>query len=222
MQMKNAEVAEGILNHLKITRKKLSISEMIEEILVLNAIPDCTPQYVMAIIRPLKDKGLIARTEANGNAYFYATDPQSTKVEHSKLVNIYAPNLSTETNSLIKVQKEIKPSDAQVRFKKVTEGVLNYLSKTRKKFTLLEMIEKIPALKAIPDCTPQFVMAIIRPLLIEGLIARTEIEGAAYFYYDGPTVKPEELYDVMTPYEIDEKFAHLEKPESPNINSIFN
>ena len=56
------------------------------------------------------------------------------------------------------------------------------------------MIEKIPALKAIPDCTPQYVMAIIRPLLIEGIIARTEIEGAAYFYYDGPTVKPEELY----------------------------
>ena len=222
MQMKNAEVAEGILNHLKITRKKLSISEMIEEILVLNSIPDCTPQYVMAMIRPLKDKGLIARTEANGNAYFYATDPQSTKVEHSKLVNIYAPNLSTETNSLIKVQKEIKPSDAQVRFKKVTEGVLNHLKITRKKLTISEMIEKIPALKAIPDCTPQFVMAIIRPLLIEGLIARTEIEGAAYFYYDGPTVKPEELYDVMTPYEIDEKFAHLEKPESPNINSIFN
>ena len=86
------------------------------------------------------------------------------------------------------------------------------------------MIEQIPCLIAIENCTSQYVMAIIRPLHDKGrgIISRTEIDGAAYFYYDGPTVKPEEMYEVMTPYEIDEKFAHLEKPKSPNINSIFN
>ena len=72
-QLKNKEVAEKVLDYLRTTGKKLQIKQMIKEIPCLAEIPDCTPQYAMAIVRPMKESGLIARVEEKGVAYFYAT-----------------------------------------------------------------------------------------------------------------------------------------------------
>jgi hypothetical protein len=72
-QLKNKEVAENVLDYLRTTGKKLQIKQMIKEIPCLAEIPDCTPQYAMAIVRPMKENGLIARVEEKGVAYFYAT-----------------------------------------------------------------------------------------------------------------------------------------------------
>ena len=72
-QLKNKEVAEKVLAYLVETGKKLQIKQMIKEIPCLAEIPDCTPQYAMAIVRPMKESGLITRTEEKGTAYFSAT-----------------------------------------------------------------------------------------------------------------------------------------------------
>ena len=72
-QLKNKAVAEQLLEYLTDTKKHLQIKQMIKEIPCLASIPDCTPQYVMALIRPLHDKGngIIKREEITGTAYFY-------------------------------------------------------------------------------------------------------------------------------------------------------
>lgn len=72
-QLKNKAVAEQLLEYLTNTKKHLQIKQMIKEIPCLASIPECTPQYVMALIRPLHDKGngIIKREEIKGTAYFY-------------------------------------------------------------------------------------------------------------------------------------------------------
>jgi hypothetical protein len=72
-QLKNKAVAEEVLEYLTTTGKHMQIKQMIKEIPCLASISDCTPQYVMAIIRPLYDKGngVIKREEIKGTAYFY-------------------------------------------------------------------------------------------------------------------------------------------------------
>jgi len=72
-QLKNKAVAEQLLEYLTNTKKHLQIKQMIKEVPCLASIPDCTPQYVMALIRPLHDKGngIIKREEIKGTAYFY-------------------------------------------------------------------------------------------------------------------------------------------------------
>ena len=72
-QLKNKAVADEVLEYLTTTGKHMQIKQMIKEIPCLASIPDCTPQYVMAIIRPLHDKGngVVKREEIKGTAYFY-------------------------------------------------------------------------------------------------------------------------------------------------------
>ena len=72
-QLKNKEVADSVLAYLVETGKKMQIKQMIKEIPCLASIPDCTPQYAMAIVRPMKENGTITRIEEKGVAYFYAT-----------------------------------------------------------------------------------------------------------------------------------------------------
>lgn len=72
-QLKNKEVADSVLAYLRETGKKMQIKQMIKEIPCLASIPDCTPQYAMAIVRPMKESGIITRTEEKGVAYFSAT-----------------------------------------------------------------------------------------------------------------------------------------------------
>ena len=72
-QLKNKAIADELLAYLTDTKKHLQIKQMIKEVPCLASIPDCTPQYVMALIRPLHDKGngVIKREEIKGTAYFY-------------------------------------------------------------------------------------------------------------------------------------------------------
>ena len=72
-QLKNKAIADELLEYLTNTKKHLQIKQMIKEVPCLASIPDCTPQYVMALIRPLHDKGngVIKREEIKGTAYFY-------------------------------------------------------------------------------------------------------------------------------------------------------
>ena len=72
-QLKNKAVAEEVLAYLRESGKKLQIKQMIKEIPCLASIPDCTPQYAMAIVRPMKENGVITRTEEKGVAYFSDT-----------------------------------------------------------------------------------------------------------------------------------------------------
>lgn len=72
-QLKNKEVADSVLAYLRETGKKMQIKQMIKEIPCLASIPDCTPQYAMAIVRPMKESDIITRTEEKGVAYFSAT-----------------------------------------------------------------------------------------------------------------------------------------------------
>lgn len=71
-QLKNKAVAESVLDYLRTTGKKMQIKQMIKEIPALAEIPDCTPQYAMAIVRPMKENGIIGRVEEKGTALFYA------------------------------------------------------------------------------------------------------------------------------------------------------
>lgn len=71
-QLKNKEVAEKVLEYLRTTGKKMQIKQMIKEIPALAEIPDCTPQYAMAIVRPMKESGIVGRVEEKGTALFYA------------------------------------------------------------------------------------------------------------------------------------------------------
>ena len=71
-QLKNKAVAESVLEYLRTTGKKMQIKQMIKEIPAFAEIPDCTPQYAMAIVRPMKESGIIGRVEEKGTALFYA------------------------------------------------------------------------------------------------------------------------------------------------------
>ena len=71
-QLKNKAVAESVLEYLRTTGKKMQIKQMIKEIPALAEIPDCTPQYAMGVIRPMKESGIIGRVEEKGTALFYA------------------------------------------------------------------------------------------------------------------------------------------------------
>ena len=73
-QVKNQELSKEIYDYLVETGKKLQIKQMIKEIPCLAEIPDCTPQYVMALVRPLYNKGngIVGRVEEKGTALFYA------------------------------------------------------------------------------------------------------------------------------------------------------
>ena len=72
-QLKNKAVADEVVAYLTETKEHLQIKEMNKKIPSLAAIENCPPQYVMAIIRPLHDKGngIVKREEIKGTAYFY-------------------------------------------------------------------------------------------------------------------------------------------------------
>ena len=79
-----------------------------------------------------------------------------------------------------------KPTATQLRNKAVSDEVLQYLTDTKKHLQIKQMIKEIPCLAAIENCTPQYVMAIIRPLHDKGngIVKREEIKGTAYFYVE--------------------------------------
>lgn len=72
-QLKNKEVQLLILKYLYTSGKK-TVQEMAKIFEVI--IPDCTPQYIMALIRPLKENGFIRRSEEKGIAFFQLYDEE--------------------------------------------------------------------------------------------------------------------------------------------------
>ena len=70
-QEKN-EALKGVILEALDGGVQMTISQMIKEIPALAEIPDCTPQYAMAIVRPMKESGIIGRVEEKGTALFYA------------------------------------------------------------------------------------------------------------------------------------------------------
>ena len=112
--------------------------------------------------------------------------------QYESIVEKYADILTEEEVAFLKERAELhakkngsrKPTAQQLKNKAVSEEVVAYLTETREHLQIKEMIKKIPCLATIDNCTPQYVMAIIRPLHDKGngIVQREEIKGTAYFY----------------------------------------
>lgn len=75
-----------------------------------------------------------------------------------------------------------KPSATQVANAALSERVYEYLKDCGKKLQIKQMIKEVPAFAEIENCTTQKASAIVRGLLKEGKVERTEEKGVAYFY----------------------------------------
>lgn len=112
--------------------------------------------------------------------------------QYESIVEKYADVLTEEELAFLKERAELhakkngnrKPTAQQLKNKAIAEKVVAYLTETREHLQIKEMIKKIPCLAEIENCTPQYVMAIIRPLHDKGngIVKREEIKGTAYFY----------------------------------------
>ena len=112
---------------------------------------DCTPRYMMGIIRPLLKKNLLSQSKEYGMTFFYISNDIS--------------------NDLKKIKK-----------KGFTMMLLKYLYISGKK-SPNELAEYFKTI--IPHCTPQFIMAIIKPVphinhIIDSVV-KTEEKCVAYF-----------------------------------------
>ena len=111
---------------------------------------------------------------------------------YEEMLSKYADVFTEEEKAFLKDRAELhakkngnrKPTATQIKNKAVADEVLEYLTTTGKHMQIKQMIKEIPCLASIPDCTPQYVMAIIRPLHDRGngVVKREEIKGTAYFY----------------------------------------
>ena len=72
-QIQNAEVAEAVYEQMEPNRA-YTCTEMLKAIPAFAEIPDCSASYANAIIKRLREAGMVIRTEVKGRAYF-------TKVE---------------------------------------------------------------------------------------------------------------------------------------------
>lgn len=72
-QLQNAEVANAVYEQME-SGRSYTCTEMLKVIPAFKAIPDCSASYANAIIKRLRDAGLVERAEVKGRAYF-------TKVE---------------------------------------------------------------------------------------------------------------------------------------------
>lgn len=75
-----------------------------------------------------------------------------------------------------------KPSATQVANAALSERVYEYLKDCGKKLQIKQMIKEVPAFAEIENCTTQKASAIVRGLLKDGKVERTEEKGVAYFY----------------------------------------
>ena len=122
-----------------------------------------------------------------------ASEKKMTKVEMFKsllenydLTDKEIEFINHEIELLEKKNGNRKPTAKQLENKAVGEDIIEYLTETGEHLQIKEMIKKIPCLARKEDCTPQYVMGIIRPLHDKGngIIKREEIKGVAYFYID--------------------------------------
>ena len=72
-QIKNKAVAEEVLDFMRTSGLKLTVSEMLKQVPAFANIPDISSQYANHIVKVLKDSGLLTRVEEKGKALFSAT-----------------------------------------------------------------------------------------------------------------------------------------------------
>lgn len=114
--------------------------------------------------------------------------------QYEEIVAKYGEVMTEDEIAFLKERAELhakkngnrKPTAQQLKNKAVGEEIVAYLTETKEHLQIKEMIKKIPCLAVIENCTPQYVMAIVRPLHDKGngIIKREEIKGTAYFYVD--------------------------------------
>ena len=112
--------------------------------------------------------------------------------QYEEIVAKYGEVMTEDEIAFLKERAELhakkngnrKPTAQQLKNKAVADELVAYLTETKEHLQVKEMIKKIPCFATIDNCTPQYVMAIIRPLHDKGngIIKREEIKGTAYFY----------------------------------------
>lgn len=112
--------------------------------------------------------------------------------QYEEIVSKYGEIMTEGEIAFLKERAELhakkngnrKPTAQQLKNKAVADELVAYLTETKEHLQVKEMIKKIPCFASIDNCTPQYVMGIIRPLHDKGngIIKREEIKGTAYFY----------------------------------------
>lgn len=77
---------------------------------------------------------------------------------------------------------EKKPTATQVVNEGIKSAILEFVNKNEKFFTITDFIKQVPECAGL---TNQRVNALVRQLLKEEQVERTEIKGRAYFYQPG-------------------------------------
>lgn len=113
--------------------------------------------------------------------------------QYEEIVAKYGEVMTEDEIAFLKERAELhakkngnrKPTAQQLKNKAVADEVIAYLTETKEHLQIKEMIKKIPCLAAIENCTPQYVVGVLRPYCEskgDGTIKKEEIKGTAYFY----------------------------------------
>lgn len=81
---------------------------------------------------------------------------------------------------------EKKPTATQVVNEGIKSAILEFVNKSPKLFTITDFIKQVPECAGL---TNQRVNALVRQLLKEEQVERTEIKGRAYFHQPGLNVE---------------------------------
>ena len=113
--------------------------------------------------------------------------------QYESIIKKYNDILTEEEVVFLKERAELhakkngnrKPTAQQLKNKEVAEEIIDYLTETKEHLQIKEMIKKIPCLASIENCTPQYVVGVLRPYCEskgDGTIKKEEIKGTSYFY----------------------------------------
>lgn len=113
--------------------------------------------------------------------------------QYEEIVAKYGEVMTEDEIAFLKERAELhakkngnrKPTAQQLKNKAVADKVIAYLTETKEHLQIKEMIKKIPCLAAIENCTPQYVVGVLRPYCEskgDGTIKKEEIKGTSYFY----------------------------------------
>jgi hypothetical protein len=113
--------------------------------------------------------------------------------QYEEIVAKYGEVMTEDEIAFLKERAELhakkngnrKPTAQQLKNKTVADEVIAYLTETKEHLQIKEMIKKIPCLASIENCTPQYVVGVLRPYCEskgDGTIKKEEIKGTAYFY----------------------------------------
>lgn len=113
--------------------------------------------------------------------------------QYEEIVAKYGEIMTEDEIAFLKERAELhakkngnrKPTAQQLKNKAVADEVIAYLTETKEHLQIKEMIKKIPCLAAIENCTPQYVVGVLRPYCEskgDGTIKKEEIKGTSYFY----------------------------------------